>query len=398
MIVSHDGGNGFMKDQIDDQRFIFPSILAEVLPGQDIETVDINDLDNVKDLLQHFLEKMDITVNSETLNSSGRYLVGQQATYSINDPINFNVNSVEGKSTSDISLICIFALIAYSAVRDFVKEKNYVPDDLNVTIDKLSTALPIDEIKLPGVQKAFARRFTAYTHEVVINSFSEPVSVKLHFPNVFIDPEGVAAVTGLIFDSKTLSYRHDGIFSELRENYNLPNFSGHDIITAGNVLIIDIGDGTIDFAVTNKGLRIANQNRSLLTGVGNVIENAITAVRKSYPMIPPMDRQTFIEIASRTDSKEGKVYQEFLKKQTIILERQIIEQLKDFQRSLHGQIGMIVVCGGGASLLKNEFQATFKSNLTELFPLSDPLLLWVAPKYTQFLNLDGLVVRAKLMK
>lgn len=129
-----------------------------------------------------------------------------------------------------------------------------------------------------------------------------------------------------------------------------------------------------------------------------MVENAISALRQSFPMIPPMDRQTFVEIASHNDKKEGRVYQEFLHKQTVILERQIVEQLKDFQRSLHGQIGLIIVCGGGASLLQGEFQDKLEKNIVDLFPLSEPLLFWVPPKYTQFLNLDGLVVRAKTMR
>lgn len=218
MVVSHDGGNGFMKDQASNKRFIFPSILAEVLPGQDIETIDISDEQNVKDLMDHFLNRMDVTVKSDTLNDSGRYLVGQQAKYSGNDPINFNVNSVEGKSTSDISLICLFSLISYSALKKFYNQNNFIPKKLNVTVDKLSTALPINEIKLPGVQKKFAERFTAFKHKVIINSFSEPVEVELNFPNVFVDPEGVAAITGLIFDYKTLNYRNDDIFAGLKKN------------------------------------------------------------------------------------------------------------------------------------------------------------------------------------
>lgn len=401
LISAHDGGNGFMKDQVNDSRYIFPSVMSEVLPGKELETIDINDTDSVETTLDDFLNKIDVTINSESLNESGRYFVGEQATIGGTTPINFNVNSTEGKSSSDISLVCLFSLLSYVALKQYYSLNSTIPDHLNVIVDKMATALPIDEIKLAGVQSAFTQRFTSNNHQVTINNFNVPVKIDLSFTNVFVDPEGVAAVTGLIFDPEYLNYRQGEIFDDLIEEYDLDSFTGKDILTAGNVLTIDIGDGTIDLAVTNKGTRVPNENRSILSGVGNVAENAIAALRQAYPVIAPMDRQTFMQIANRdrgANDKESHVYKQYLDQQTIILERQILEQVKDFHRDLHGQIGMIILCGGGASLLKQHFHSSFKKEIDKLFPLSEPYILWVDSQYSQQLNLDGLMVRAKIMK
>ena len=42
LISAHDGGNGFMNDQVNDSRYIFPSVMSEVLPGKELETIDKN--------------------------------------------------------------------------------------------------------------------------------------------------------------------------------------------------------------------------------------------------------------------------------------------------------------------------------------------------------------------
>lgn len=401
MVDASDSGNGFMKVQLNNPRFIFPSIMSDVLPGKELEAIDVNDIDNVKATLANFIDKMDVKIQSPAIRDNGRYFVGPQASISGTEPINYNVKSSEGKSESDIGLICLFSIISYYALSKFFENYNYVPANLNVVVDKFATALPIDEIKIKGVQQSYAKRFADYHHQVTINNFSTLVHVDLSFKKVFVDPEGVAVITGLIFDPERLNYRQGEIFDDLVEEYALSDFTGEDILKAGNVLIIDIGDGTIDFAVTNKGIRVPNQNRSILNGVGISAENAIDALRQKYPVIAPMDRQTFIKIANRNqgpNDKESKVYKSFLDEQTSNLERQIIEQVRDFHRALHGQIGMIVLCGGGANVLKNHFHDRFKGVIQNLFPFNAPYILWVRKKYAQTLNLDGLVVRAKVMK
>lgn len=401
MVDASDGGNGFMKVQLNNHRFIFPSIMSDVLPGKELEAIDVNDINNVKATLANFVDKMDIKVSSPAIQNNGRYFVGPQASISGTEPINYNVKSSQGKSGSDIGLVCLFSLISYYALVHFFDEYNYVPTNLNVVVDKFATALPIDEIKVKGVQQAYAKRFMNYHHQIVINNFSTLVHVDLSFRDIFVDPEGVAAVTGLIFDPDRLNYRQGEIFEDLVEEYALSDFTGEDILKAGNVLTIDIGDGTMDFAVTNQGVRVPNQNRSVLNGVGISAENAIDALRQKYPIIAPMDRQTFIQIANRDkgpNDKESQVYRSFLNEQTVNLERQIIEQIRDFHRALHGQIGMIVLCGGGANVLKDHFHDKFKKVIQSLFPFNAPYILWVNKKYAQMLNLDGLVVRAKVMK
>lgn len=391
--VAHDGGNGFMKDQINDQRFIYPSVIARVFAGQEPETIEANDTEQIEKVLKSVTSSMDITVQSKSIHINGRYFVGAKAQLASFAPIEFNVYSNEGKSQSDISLISLFSLISYYEINKSFAENKVLPSSLNVVVDKMVTALPIDEIKLKGVKETYAKRFTDNSHIIIVNNFSQPITVNLSFKDVEVQPEGVIAANGLVADSKNcLEARDDGIFDEINVEYG-KKFTGLDVLHSCNILGIDVGDGTIDFAVTSHQSTIPTLNSSVFLGVGNAIENAIQALHQTYPSIGKINRQAFMKIAISDNTKQGQVYRQFLDAQLVMLEQQISEQVKTIYRALNGQIGFIFICGGGAVVLKQHFKDSFKKIIDENSPFGSAPILWVSDKYAQTLNLDGLALR-----
>lgn len=396
--VAHDGGNGYMKDQINSQRFTFPSVIATVLPGQEPQTIDTDNSEEVGKAMASLYDHMDVTVQSKGVNINGRYLVGKSAQIGTSTPISFNVNSNEGKSTSDISIICLLSLLATNAVTQYFTNNGELPNSLDITVDKMDTALPIDEIKLKGVRDTYTKRFADHPHIVILNNFSVPITVTINFINVDIQPEGIIAANGLIADPSDYSMaRNDGIFDSLKEKYN-KSFSGQDILKMGNILGIDIGDGTIDFSVTNSTSTVPTLNSSILMGIGNATENAIQALHQNYPMIGKITRQQFMDIANRGDGMESQTYKQYLDTQLTMLEQQIIEQIKSIYRSLNGQIGLIFLCGGGSIVLKEHFEDGLAKTIESLSPFETAPILWVDRKFAQNLNLDGLEFRLAYMK
>lgn len=396
--VAHDGGNGYMKDQIDSKRYTIPSVIARVLPGQEGQTIDTNETELVKKAMNNLYNSMDVTVQSKGVNINGRYLVGQSAQIGNNAPISFNVNSTEGKSTSDISVISLLSLLSYDALEKYFEVNAELPTSLKISVDKMDTALPIDEIKLKGVREAFIKRFADHTHVVIINNFSVPITITIDFNLVDVQPEGIIASNGLIANPNDPSEaRDDGIFDELKENFD-SDFNGQKILTMGNILGIDVGDGTIDFSVTNSTSTVPKLNSSILMGIGNVTENAVNALHQNYPMIGKINRQEFIEIANRDNGRESTTYKQYLDEQLVLLEQQIIEQVKTIYSSLNGQIGMIFICGGGAVVLKNHFKDNFEKVIDELSPFGSAPILWIDKRFAQTLNLDGLEFRLAYMK
>ena len=119
--LAHDGGNGYMKDRLNGKTTIFPSVIADFMPGMQNITVDSASRDDVESFLDDFIDNMDITTNSKGISDNGRFLVGQAAAYSGVHVTTFNVNNTAGKNTSDISVICALAFIAYNALNIYYR-------------------------------------------------------------------------------------------------------------------------------------------------------------------------------------------------------------------------------------------------------------------------------------
>lgn len=397
--VPHDGGNGYMKDRINGQTTIFPSVLSRFLPGMQSTVVNSKDHDAVQRLLKNYLDDMDITVQSNGINVNARYLVGKAAISSGATVTTFNVSSVEGKATSDISIICLLSLISYKAIKAYYDLNLELPTQLEVNIPKMATDLPIDETKNKSIRESYIARFNTNKHIIVVNNFENPITVTITFQNVTLQPEGVIGANGLILSHTTPhTFRDDEVFQPLVEDYHLDHFDGQDLLECGNVIGIDIGDGTVDFSATNGLQALPNMNDSLNLGVGNISEDAISALHQAYPSIRKLNRQKFMEIAERGDDAESKTYRQFLNDQAITLNQQIISKVSSMYSRLDQQVGMIVVSGGGAVTLKDSLYLLLQETMKQLDSFNKTKIFWVGKEYAQTLNLDGLEARILAMK
>ena len=401
LTLAHDGGNGYMKDRINGKTTIFPSVIADFMPGMQNVTVDSNSREDVENFLDDFINNMDVTTNSKGINDNGRYLVGQAAAYSGIHVTTFNVGNSAGKNTSDISVIAALAFIAYNALNIYYRHHLVLPDLLNVSVDKFATDLPIDEFKNQGIVQSFIARFKEHLHIVTINNFDKPINVHIQFNQVAVEPEGLTGERGLIISPTYRGmYRDDDVFNPLLVDYQLDHFDGQDMAEAGNVICIDIGDGTVDFSTMNglSTLTLANLNDSLASGVGNVATDAINALHQKYPMIRKLNRQKFMEIANRGNDRESRAYKEFFDEQVKSLNRRIISKLSAIYNSLDQQVGMIIVSGGGAIALKDSLAPALKEAMSKLDIFDRTKIFWVDKEFAQTLNLDGLQARILSMR
>lgn len=397
--VPHDGGNGYMKDRLNGNTTIFPSVISRFLPGMQSTVVNSTDREGVKYLLNNYLEAMDITVQSNGVNVNSRYLVGKSAIDSGATLTTFNVSSVEGKATSDISIICLLSLISYKALKEYYDLNLELPTQLEVVIPKMTTDLPIDETKNKSIRETYIARFNTNKHIVVINNFENPITVTVTFDNVSLQPEGVIGANGLILSHTVAhAFRDDEVFRPLIEYYGLDHFDGQDLLECGNVLGIDIGDGTVDFSATNGLQALPNMNDSLNLGVGNIAEDAINALHQAYPSIRKLNRQKFMTIAKRGEDAESKTYRQFLNDQAVTLNQQIIAKVSSMYSRLDQQVGMIVVSGGGSVTLKDSLFSMLRDTMKQLDSFNKTKVFWVDKEYAQTLNLDGLEARLLSMK
>lgn len=397
--VAHDGGNGYMKDRINGQTTVFPSVLARFLPGMQNNIINFEDYDAIESFLSNYLQNMDVTIKSDGVNSNARYLVGSSATTSGAPLINFNVQSVEGKNRSDISLVSALSLISYHAIKQYYDTYSRLPYSLEVIVPRFATDLPIDEMKNKTVRDSYISRFKDYSHEVTVNNFDSPITITVSFKNVDLQAEGVIGELGLIFSPIIpKSFRGDDIFEPLLTDYNLDHFDGQDLLEVGNVIGIDIGDGTVDFSTMNGASALPNMNDSLNSGIGNIAEDAINALHQDYPTIRRLNRQKFMQIANRGDDEESRTYKKYLDDQAVVLNQQIISKISSLYSRLDQQVGLIVVSGGGAVTLKASLYKVLKEAMNQLDSFHKTKILWVESKYAQTLNLDGLQARVIAMR
>ena len=401
LTLAHDGGNGYMKDRINGKTTIFPSVIADFMPGMQNVTVDSNSHEDVENFLDDFINNMDVTTNSKGINDNGRYLVGQAAAYSGIHVTTFNVGNSAGKNTSDISVIAALAFIAYNALNIYYRHHLVLPDLLKQTQNKKTTKIPIHKYKNQAIIQSFIARFKEHLHIVTINNFDKPINVHVQFSQVAVEPEGLTGERGLIISPTYRGmYRDDDVFNPLLLDYQLDHFDGQDMAEAGNVICIDIGDGTVDFSTMNglSTLTLANMNDSLASGVGNVATDAINALHQKYPMIRKLNRQKFMEIANRGNDRESRAYKEFFDEQVKSLNRRIISKLSVIYNSLDQQVGMIIVSGGGAIALKDSLAPALKEAMSKLDIFDRTKIFWVDKEFAQTLNLDGLQARILSMR
>lgn len=387
-----------MKDAVDGNRSVFPSLISRVLPGNEPSAIDISNKAAVESVINDYLENMDITTQSASVNINGRYLVGANVTNNGQIALGFNVNSTEGKHKSDVSLICLFGLLAYEGLKKAYSESKQVPGNIVINVPKMTTALPIDEFKMNGVKNEYAHRFSNNEHVVIINNFTRPITVKILFKKVDVQPEGVIAQYGLIGSkAKNEDYRHDALFEDFKKKYGLKSFTGKDVSEKRYILLIDVGEGTVDFSVLHQFSPVPQINSSINMGTGNVVEGAIKSLRSQYPMIGQVNRQSFVSIANRGDDNESKAYRQVLGEQLITIEELINEQIKSIYAALNAQIDLVVLCGGGIKTIRPDYEKKLDNVIDLLSPFGPADIMWVPDKYTQFLNLDGLEFRLKFM-
>lgn len=384
--VAADIGNGFSKVAIDNQRMeIQPSLVAYINEPLSVQH------ESQEKVFSHLSENLDITVQS-SLSLNGRYLIGKAAQNIHFGQMSFNVNSSADKAHSDITILMTLGMIVLHELTK-LDPKEKLPSMIEVNVQKLATALPIIEASNEEHCNQLKNRYLGKTHIITVNNFQTPITFQITFSNVSVTSEGVIGNLGLMLNPETLKYRSKAFFQHLDRCEKGTRINGKDILSIGNVIGIDIGDGTIDISVVGKGLEpLIGENQYIDGGIGNVIDRAIQILRKSGTVLN--SRQVFLSQALENNER-GTYFRELLKKQMPIIEDQIIEKIKTIYVNLNNDIPLIYFHGAGANLLKELFESEFNKILDTVDRFHLTKVLWLNENESQWLNLDGLQIQLK---
>ena len=385
--VAADIGNGFSKVAIDGQRMeLQPSLIAHITEPLS------NQQQSQDEIFQRLNEQLDITVQSD-LTLNGRYLIGKAAQNKHFGQMSFNINSNADKAHSDITVIMTLGMIVLNELQGLSKRKK-LPTTIQLKVKNMTTALPIIEAANSKHCNELKERYIKQTHIITVNNFQNPIVFQITFDNVLVTSEGVIGNLGLIFEPQTMTYRKESYFKGL-ENRSKQNskFSGKSILALGNIIGIDIGDGTIDISAIGKDLNpLIGENQFIDGGIGNAIDDAMQQLRQGGTALN--SRQVFLKQALENNER-GAYYRELLNQQLPVIESQIIEKVKTIYTDLNNDIALIYFHGAGANIIKEDFQNKLMNLLDQIDQFHLTNVLWLQDKDSQWLNLDGLEIQLK---
>lgn len=392
-IAGVDVGNGYLKLGINDKVEVYPSIAVNRYSLH-------NDLkltaDDVAAFASDAFNQMDVSFSSPLVNDTARRIFGARALASGEPLEEFDVFSRKSKADDDLSGALILGAITSRAIRDYYVENKALPTDILHVDVWLSTALPIAEYEKRHTDYAHKLKNSGSAHLVTIHNFGQTVTVAITVKNVYIANEGEAAQYGLQHAQSNFLALIEEDAKKRALNGELDDVTGEDLVHAENTLGIDIGEGTVDFAVFTNGRFNSDASTSFLKGYGNVLEAALDRlIEEGYTY---KTRKELSEFINKEPSKlsRGK-YNHVL---SIVDEEayQFAKQLRNEISKIYVKIGatneVIFVYGGGSGGLEKHLYDQIVELLNEFNSGSTPII-YLNAAYSRFLNEHGLYSLAK---
>lgn len=390
VIAGIDLGNGYVKAIINDGLRVFPSVAVKQFnTSHNLQVAD----DELPFFMSNIIDQMDLSFSSPLIKATERRLFGERALKSGLNTEEFNVFTRESKAEVDLSGALILASIAADRLQAYYNQYKTLPEDgvLYVKTD-LATALPIGEYK--QFSKVYKETLLngGNPHIVTFHNFSTPVRVEILFEKVYICNEGESAQYGLMFAGEDLL---NMIYQEAVRMYpsgELEGLTGRDFVSAQNTLGIDIGEGTIDFAVFTKGRFNPDASSTFNQGYGTVLESTLAKLQEEgYPYKSRKELSEFIhsEPSAFARQKWNHVCEVNQSEENRFADAVSWEVSKVFNR-VGGFVEVIFVFGGGATPLQWTLFDKLKQRVKEFGQNNFVPIVYLDSKFSRFLNVQGL--------
>jgi len=386
IIAGIDVGNGYTKGKIDDWGFAIPSAVVPRYCGRDAKVKSENVAAEFAN--NGFLDRMDLGFQSDLIKDGVRRLFGTRAVKSGLTRETFDVNRRKGKALVDLSGVMTLGSIAGKVLMDYWNDKHALPADaLNVDVI-LTTALPIQEFLEYGDE--YHDKFTKGKHIVGVYNFENPISIIINFLDVHIFSEGESAKFGLLDSTSSFV---DKLLSDAKDNEQmLRGIKASDIIHANNTLGVDIGEGTVNFAVFTSGELNVDASATFHVGYGTVLEKANEEFEISD--MPFKDRSSLTQFLLDGRTALNALRYDALKKAIESASYPYAKSLAMETSRVIGNIGdfldVIYVYGGGAEGLHDAFYPEIVEISKEIGKNISIPVLYMRGEYARLLNQHGL--------
>lgn len=389
VIAGIDIGNGYVKGNIDSVIRVFPSVAVK-----QFNTALHTPLseDEAGTFMKDIINEMDVSYSSPLVQSTERRLFGERAMTSGLNLEEFDVYSRTSKAEVDLSGALVLATLAANTLQAHYNQNGALPKDTIKVKVHLTTALPIIEYRHHARKYKERYENKGEPHLVTFHNFERPIRVEVLFEHVYVANEGESAQYGLMFAGDRFL---DMIRAEAVKRFpngELDGITGRDLVTAKNTLGIDIGEGTIDFAVFTNGRFNADASSTMNQGYGTVLESTLSQLQdEGYPYKSRKELSEFIhdKPSPFTRKKWEHVRNVNQSEENRFGDVVSSEVSKVFDR-VGGFIEVIFVYGGGATPLEWSLFNKLQSRIAEFG--SDNLLpiVYLDSKFSRFLNVQGL--------
>lgn len=384
-----DLGNGYVKANIDGLVRVFPSIAVKQFNTTYNLPLEENEIGIFMD---DIINQMDLSFSSPLVKFTERRLFGERALKSGLNLEEYDVFARTSKAEVDLSGVLALGTIAADRLYDYYEEHKDLPEEVLRIEVNLATALPISEYKKH--ERVYKNKYLngGRPHYVTFHNFQQTVMVEILFNDVYIANEGESAQYGLMFAREPFL---DMIKKEAMKRFpdgELDDISGKEIVSAKNTLGIDIGEGTIDFAVFTNGRFNSDASSTMNQGYGSVLESTLSKLQdEGYPYKSRKELSEFLhnEPSPFTKKKWNHVKEVNQAEENRFGDVVSGEVSKVFSR-VGGFIEVIFVFGGGATPLEWSLFDKLNSRVREFG--SDNLLpiVYLDSKFSRFLNVQGL--------
>ena len=402
MLIANDLGYGFIKADINGERVKIPSAIATK------QSYMAPNPDTISDkYMENFLDNMDVSISSSSVNRTGRFLIGRAASKAASRTQTFNIYSGKGKSDDDLSVILTLSMIAGQRVKLAYEANADLSKPLNADVI-MATELPISEGRNSQVSKNYEDKYLGHKHIVTFNNFNDPITVSINFISVRSYLEGETASLALANAAKglkgfeILDSLREAVAKDYKKNYpeRAKKYGVEEILNALNIFILDIGERTSDLVTTTLGAANPEASDSIDLGFGTALERTRQELRVRHlaNFNSRYDLKEYLhrDLVGANKEKQEQISQ-ILIEQLQPLSDGIIDASSNILSLTANDTDVVFVLGGGSiPMLK---QSNLRRDLVELLQSlgSEAPVIGVDSKFAQWMNEIGLLIALSVM-
>lgn len=389
LVAGIDVGNGYTKSIINNQLSI---VQSQAVKRYSIVNDEKLMPEQYTDFVNYIKDVMDCSFTSPLVKDTTRRLFGERALKSHQPIEQFDIR--EGKADSDLYGCLLLSTLACHVIKLHYTQTQAFPTQLSANI-KLSTALPINEFKKKN--REFRERIlnNGQAHLVTFHNFAQPITVQLTIEKVHLASEGEAAQYGLVAAEDPLI---QDVEKEIKAHYgNLyADYTGLDFLTAPNTLGIDIGEGTMDFAVFTNNKFERELSQTVNQGYRTVLENTLDELAETGATYRSTKElaEALTHQPSKFERQRWNHMHEVNRKYT----ESLCDFIKDECSKVFSRVGtfinVVFVYGGGATALKEYLYPRLDRLSDSRGEYNKLPIVYLDNKYSQFLNTQGLYLLA----